>query len=237
MSATPSSRELETSRVVEQIVRPTGLGRSGGRREADTKGQIDDLVAEIRVREEREQRVLVTTLTKKMAEDLTDYLVELGRAVRTTCTARSTPSSESRSSARSAWASSTCSSGSTCSARARSPGGVARRHPRRRQGRVPPVGDVVDPDDRASRAQRRGSGDHVRRLRHRLDAQGALGDEPAPACAARVQRRARDRPADGPQERHRHPRDGAGAGRRRRTATRARPRATDARSRARRSST
>ncbi|HEY8216647.1 MAG TPA: excinuclease ABC subunit UvrB [Acidimicrobiia bacterium] len=82
MSATPSAYEIETSaRVVEQIVRPTGL--------VDpevvvkpTKGQIDDLVAEIRVREEREQRVLVTTLTKKMAEDLTDYLVELGVRVR-----------------------------------------------------------------------------------------------------------------------------------------------------------
>jgi excinuclease ABC subunit B len=78
MSATPSPYELEKSaRVVEQIVRPTGL--------VDpevivkpTKGQIDDLVAEIRTREERDQRVLVTTLTKKMAEDLTDYLVELG---------------------------------------------------------------------------------------------------------------------------------------------------------------
>jgi excinuclease ABC subunit B len=82
LSATPSSYELEmSSQVVEQIVRPTGL--------VDpevivrpTKGQIDDLVAEIRTREEREQRVLVTTLTKKMAEDLTDYLLELGVRVR-----------------------------------------------------------------------------------------------------------------------------------------------------------
>jgi excinuclease ABC subunit B len=82
MSATPGSYELEkSSRVVERIARPTGL--------VDpevivkpTKGQIDDLVAEIRTREEREQRVLVTTLTKKMAEDLTDYLIELGVRVR-----------------------------------------------------------------------------------------------------------------------------------------------------------
>src|SRR5688500_9609650 len=82
MSATPGPWELEKSgRVVEQIVRPTGL--------VDpevivkpTKGQIDDLVAEIREREERSQRVLVTTLTKKMAEDLTDYLVELDVRVR-----------------------------------------------------------------------------------------------------------------------------------------------------------
>ena len=82
LSATPSPYELEVSgQVVEQIVRPTGL--------VDpevivrpTKGQIDDLVAEVRGREGRDQRVLVTTLTKKMAEDLTDYLLELGMRVR-----------------------------------------------------------------------------------------------------------------------------------------------------------
>ncbi len=82
MSATPGAYELEvSSQVVEQIVRPTGL--------VDpevvvrpTRGQIDDLVAEIRLREERDQRVLVTTLTKKMSEDLTDYLLELGIRVR-----------------------------------------------------------------------------------------------------------------------------------------------------------
>jgi len=82
LSATPSPYELEVStQIVEQIVRPTGL--------VDpevivrpTKGQIDDLVAEIHGRTERDQRVLVTTLTKKMSEDLTDYLVELGMRVR-----------------------------------------------------------------------------------------------------------------------------------------------------------
>jgi excinuclease ABC subunit B len=82
MSATPGDYEIDTSKqVVEQIVRPTGL--------VDpevivkpTKGQIDDLVAEINARAEAEQRVLVTTLTKKMAEDLTDYLIELGVRVR-----------------------------------------------------------------------------------------------------------------------------------------------------------
>jgi excinuclease ABC subunit B len=82
MSATPGEYELEVSKqVVEQIVRPTGL--------VDpevivkpTKGQIDDLVAEINTRAEAEQRVLVTTLTKKMSEDLTDYLIELGMRVR-----------------------------------------------------------------------------------------------------------------------------------------------------------
>jgi excinuclease ABC subunit B len=82
LSATPGPYELnEGDGVVEQIIRPTGL--------IDpeivvkpTKGQIDDLVHEIRVRTERNERVLVTTLTKKMSEDLTDYLLELGIRVR-----------------------------------------------------------------------------------------------------------------------------------------------------------
>jgi len=82
LSATPGAYEREVStQIVEQVVRPTGL--------IDpevivkpTKGQIDDLVAEIRARTEADQRVLITTLTKKMAEDLTDYLLELGVRVR-----------------------------------------------------------------------------------------------------------------------------------------------------------
>src|SRR6478672_9951559 len=82
MSATPGNYEREIStQIVEQVVRPTGL--------IDpevivkpTKGQIDDLVAEIKGRTDADQRVLVTTLTKKMSEDLTDYLLELGIRVR-----------------------------------------------------------------------------------------------------------------------------------------------------------
>ncbi|MDA8431415.1 MAG: excinuclease ABC subunit UvrB [Nitrospiraceae bacterium] len=79
VSATPSLYEIEKSRgeVVEQIIRPTGL--------TDPKptvrpvaGQVDDLLGEIRKRVGKEERVLVTTLTKKMAEDLTDYYTELG---------------------------------------------------------------------------------------------------------------------------------------------------------------
>ena len=82
MSATPSPYELEIStKVVEQVVRPTGL-MDPEVIVRPTKGQIDDLVAEINLRAERDQRVLVTTLTKKMSEDLTDYLLELGIRVR-----------------------------------------------------------------------------------------------------------------------------------------------------------
>ncbi|HEX6402226.1 MAG TPA: excinuclease ABC subunit UvrB [Pseudonocardiaceae bacterium] len=83
LSATPGPYEMAQAggEFVEQVIRPTGL--------VDpevvvkpTKGQIDDLVHEVRIRAERNERVLVTTLTKKMAEDLTDYLLELGVRVR-----------------------------------------------------------------------------------------------------------------------------------------------------------
>jgi excinuclease ABC subunit B len=82
MSATPGPYELQHSTaVVEQIVRPTGL-IDPEVQIRPTKGQIDDLMEEIRTRAENDQRILVTTLTKKMAEDLTDYLVEMGIRVR-----------------------------------------------------------------------------------------------------------------------------------------------------------
>ncbi|NLD85344.1 MAG: excinuclease ABC subunit UvrB [Actinomycetales bacterium] len=83
LSATPGNYEMGMTggEFVEQVIRPTGL--------VDpkivvkpTKGQIDDLLGEIRSRAERDERVLVTTLTKKMAEDLTDYLLEFGVRVR-----------------------------------------------------------------------------------------------------------------------------------------------------------
>jgi excinuclease ABC subunit B len=82
VSATPGHYELaRAGRVVEQIVRPTGLVDP----EVEvrpTKGQIDDLLHEIRERVRKKQRVLVTTLTKRMAEDLTDYMREAGVKVR-----------------------------------------------------------------------------------------------------------------------------------------------------------
>jgi excinuclease ABC subunit B len=83
LSATPGKYELEKTNndVVEQVIRPTGL--------VDPKivikpikGQIDDLIAEIRIRADKNERVLVTTLTKKMSEDLTDYMLEMGVKVR-----------------------------------------------------------------------------------------------------------------------------------------------------------
>jgi len=83
VSATPGDYEIEIAkgRVVEQIIRPTGLvdPRVTVRSAED---QVDDLLEEIRLREERKERVLVTTLTKRMAEDLTDYYRDIGVRVR-----------------------------------------------------------------------------------------------------------------------------------------------------------
>jgi excinuclease ABC subunit B len=82
VSATPGQFErAESSRVVEQIVRPTGIVDPEIELRP-TLNQIDDLMNEIKLRAEREERVLVTTLTKKMAEDLTGYLLEHGVRVR-----------------------------------------------------------------------------------------------------------------------------------------------------------
>ncbi len=83
VSATPGDIELRLSEgaVVEQIIRPTGLVDP----EIDVRpvrGQVDDLLNEIRLRERKGERVLVTTLTKRMAEDLTDYLQQMGVRVR-----------------------------------------------------------------------------------------------------------------------------------------------------------
>jgi excinuclease ABC subunit B len=82
VSATPSTYELgRSAQVVEMIIRPTGLVDP----EVEvrpTRNQVDDLMEEIRQRVERQERVLVTTLTKKMAEDLTDFLLEMGLRAR-----------------------------------------------------------------------------------------------------------------------------------------------------------
>ena len=82
VSATPGDLELEKSAVVaEQIIRPTGL-LDPEISVRPTEGQLDDLISEINIRTEKSQRVLVTTLTKKMAEDLTEYLESMDIKVR-----------------------------------------------------------------------------------------------------------------------------------------------------------
>ena len=171
-----------------------------------TKGQIDDLIEQINERVAAGDRVLVTTLTKKMAEDLTDYLLELGVRVRY-LHSRSTPSSASRSCATCASASSTCWSASTCCGRAstcprcrsspsstptRRASSAARRRSSRRSGRAARNvdGQVIMYADTVTDSMQRAISETNRRRQ----------------AAGGLQRRARHRPADDPQGRHRHPR-------------------------------
>lgn len=82
VSATPGSFERErSSRIAEQVIRPTGL-LDPEIIVKPTEGQIDDIISQINIRTQKQERVLITTLTKKMAEDLTDYLENLGIKVR-----------------------------------------------------------------------------------------------------------------------------------------------------------
>ena len=118
LSATPGPYELSQTggEFVEQVIRPTGLVDPQVLVKP-TKGQIDDLIGEIRKRTELDERVLVTTLTKKMAEDLTDYMLEMG--IRTAiCIRRSTRCAGWSCSVSCGSASTTCSSASTCCGRA-----------------------------------------------------------------------------------------------------------------------
>ena len=205
LSATPGPYELRVSeQVVEQIVRPTGL--------VDpevivkpTKGQIDDLIDQVNDRVTRGDRVLVTTLTKKMAEDLTDYLLEQGLRVRYLHSNIDTIQRIEILRGLRLGEFDVLVGINLLREGLDLPGGVAGRHPRRRQGGVPAQRDVAHPDDGPCRPQRRRPGDHVRRQDHRLDAAGDRPHQP-PACdAGRVQHRARHQPADDPQGRRRHP--------------------------------
>ena len=82
VSATPGPFERErSSRIAEQVIRPTGL-LDPEIIVKPTEGQIDDIISQINIRTQKQERVLITTLTKKMAEDLTDYLENLGIKVR-----------------------------------------------------------------------------------------------------------------------------------------------------------
>jgi excinuclease UvrABC helicase subunit UvrB len=172
VSATPGPLELErTSAVVEQVIRPTGL-LDPTILVKPTTGQIDDLLHEIRQRIDVQERVLVTTLTKRMAEELADYLSEAGirnhylhsdietlnrveilRDLRLGVAGGVRRGGGYQSAARGAGP-------------ARSEPG---RHSGRRQGRVPAFNHVVDSDRWPSRPPFIRSRHHVRRPHHRLD--------------------------------------------------------------------
>ena len=205
VSATPGPYELEHTEgeVVEQLIRPTGL-LDPQIVVKPAQGQVDDLLARIRERVAAGERVLVTTLTKRMAEDLTQYYAELGVRVRylhseVEALERTAILADlRRGDVRRAGRDQPPARG------ARPPGGVAGRHPRRRQGGLPAQRDVAGPDDRARRAQRQRHGDPVRGPDDRLADEGDRRNQPAAGGAGGVQPRARHRAEDDHQG-HREP--------------------------------
>ena len=154
VSATPGPYELTQSAgvVVEQIIRPTGL-IDPEVEVRPVKGQIDDLLHEIRERAKRNERVLVTTLTKRMAEDLAEYYSEVGRALPLHALRDRDPGAH-QDPARSAQGRIRRADRHQPVARgARLARGFAGRDSRRRQGRLSALGGIADPDHRPLRPQ------------------------------------------------------------------------------------
>ena len=189
LSATPGPYELSQSggEFVEQVIRPTGL--------VDpqvvvkpTKGQIDDLIGEIRKRTERDERVLVTTLTKKMAEDLTDYLLETGIRVRYLHSEVDTLRRVELLRQLRLGEYDVLVGINLLREGLDLPEVSLVVDPRRRQGGLPAVTAQPDPDHRPRRPQRVRRGPHVRGQDHRLDEAGHRRDRPAARQADRLQR-------------------------------------------------
>ena len=171
VSATPGPYELTKAGgvVVEQIIRPTGL-MDPPIDVRPVRGQVDDLLQEIRVRAERHERVLVTTLTKKMSEDLTQYYQELGVKVRYLHSDIETLERIEilRDLRRGVF--DVLVGINLLREGLDLPGGVAGGDSGRRQGGLPAIGRLADPDLGPRRAQRQRPRHHVCRHRDRLDA-------------------------------------------------------------------
>ena len=210
VSATPGEHEFTCSEgvVVEQIIRPTGLIDP----EIEVRpvgGQVDDLLGLIRERTERGERVLCTTLTKRMSEDLTEYYAELGIKVRYLhsdhrhARARGDLARPSPRRVRRARGHQPVARG------ARSSRGVAGGHSRRGQGGFSAQPAVSHSDDRPRSAKRERQGGDVRRPDHRLYATRHRRDQPAPRDPESLQRGAWHHPQD---HRQGHPRHLSGLG-------------------------
>ena len=188
VSATPAEYELERSqgrggRADHPADRARSIRRS---RCGPRPGRWTTCSARSAARVEAGERVLVTTLTKRMAEELTDYYAELGVRVRylhsdIKTIERMEIIRELREGEFDVLV------GHQPAARgARHPRGVAGRDPRRRQGGLPALDALADPDDRARRAQRERHGDPLRRQADRLDPRDARGDRPPPRAPDRA---------------------------------------------------
>ena len=193
VSATPGPYELAKAGgvVVEQVIRPTGL-MDPPIEVRPVRGQVDDLLAEIRARAERRERVLVTTLTKRMAEDLTSYYQELGVKVRYLHSDIDTLERVEilRDLRRGVF--DVLVGINLLREGLRSSRGVSGGYSRCGQGGVPPFGRVADSDIRSCRAARGWPGDHVRGSDDSVDEVSYLGDRTATRVAGLLQRGARD---------------------------------------------
>ncbi len=191
VSATPGPYELRHSggAVVEQIIRPTGL-IDPVIEVRPVRGQIDDLLGEIRDRAARKERVLVTTLTKRMAEDLTQVLPgargqgPLPPLGHRHARAHPDPSRPAPGGVRRAGGNKPAQGGFG------STGGVPGRHPRCRQGRLSAVERLADPDRRPRRPARQGARAHVWRPDDRFDEACDQRNRPAPGHSGGLQHRA-----------------------------------------------
>ena len=204
MSATPGPYELERSeRVVQQLIRPTGVV-DPGITIRPTEGQIDDLLEEIRVRAEtrragadhdaHQEDGRGPDRLPQGARDQGPVPPQRGRHARAGGDPARPPARRLRRPRRDQPA-----------PRGHRPArGDARRDPRRRQGGVPALGVVADPDDRPGGPEHRRRGDHVRRPGHRIDAGRARRDRPPPDDPDRLQPRARHRADDHRQGHPRH---------------------------------
>ena len=197
VSATPGDFELAQSQgvVVEQLIRPTGL--------VDpvifvrpVAGQVDDLLAEIRKRVEKNERVLVTTLTKRMAEDLTEYYAELGVRVRYLHSDVETLERIELLRELRAGEYDVLIGINLLREGLDLAGSEPGRDPRRGQGRIFAQPALADPDHRARGPQRERPGVHVRRSHDRCDEAGDRRDGPPPHAATAVQHRAQHHAGD-----------------------------------------
>ena len=176
--------------MVEQIIRPTGLVDP----QVEVRpaaGQVDDLLGEIRARVAAGERVLVTTLTKRMAEELTDYYAELGVRVRYLHSDIETIERIEIIRELREGDFDVLVGINLLREGLDIPEVVAGRDPRRGQGGLPALDALADPDDRPRRAQRERHGDPLRRQGDRLDPRDARGDRPPPRAPERLQHRAR----------------------------------------------
>jgi excinuclease ABC subunit B len=191
VSATPGDWEIEHAGgvIVEQVIRPTGL-LDPQVHVRPTKHQVDQLLDEIRARVARNERVLITTLTKRMAEDLTEYYGELGVRVRYL---------HSR-------------GNQSLAGGARPARGVPGRHPRCGQRGLPALAALPDSNDRTRCPQRERRGDHVCGSHHSRDALRDRRNGTSACAPDGIQRGARHHPPNGQEGR---PRDGSLHGRRR----------------------